>query len=84
MLREYSAAEPIRPRRGLSRLVLLVLRLHERPARPLASAPLLEVLERFAGLDENRGLPAGGLIAANDHVDIERIELRCDRCSLLR
>ena len=41
---------------GCSRLALLVLRLHQRPTRPLTSPPLLEVVERLAGLDENRGL----------------------------
>jgi hypothetical protein len=31
-------------------------------------------LELLAGLDEDCGLACGGLIAAHDHVDIERIE----------
>ena len=46
----------------------LVLRLQKRFARPLASPPLLEVLERLAGLDENRRLAAGCLVATSDHV----------------
>ena len=29
----------------------------------------------FTGLNEYRGLARGGLIAPNDHVDIERIKL---------
>ena len=32
-------------------------------------------LERLAGLDENRGLAGRRLIAPDDHVDVERIEL---------
>ena len=46
----------------------LVLRLQKRFTRPLASPPLLEVLERLAGLDENRRLAAGCLVATSDRV----------------
>jgi hypothetical protein len=32
-------------------------------------------MEAVPGLDEDRGLAAGRLVAANDHIDMERIEL---------
>jgi hypothetical protein len=44
--------------------------LADAPANP----PLREVLERLAGLDKDRGLARGCLVAANDDVNIKRIE----------
>ena len=67
-------AELVRSRRGLSRLALLGLRLQKRPTRPIASPALSEVLERLAGLDENRPSPLAASYRHN-YVDIERVEL---------
>ena len=48
--------------------------------------PRRQLMEAVPGLDEDRGLAAGRLVEANDHIDIERIELNAaaDAARVLR
>ena len=43
--------------------------------RRLPLAPRRQLMEALTRLGESRSIAASGLVAANDHVDIERVEL---------